>query len=53
MREPFFRGGHLVSRGYLAGDPGYMNVINEVERVGRLFDPTFTFERAATSISCC
>lgn len=51
MREQFERDGYTVLRGRLAGDPTYRAVSREVERIGRLFDPAFAFERAAVSIA--
>jgi hypothetical protein len=51
VREQFDRDGFLVLRGHLTDDPTYSSIAREVERVGRLFDPAFTFERAAASIA--
>lgn len=51
MREQFERDGYAVLRGRLSGDPTYLAVSREVERIGRLFDPAFAFERAAASIA--
>jgi hypothetical protein len=50
MREQFDRDGFLVLRGVIATDPTYLTIRQEVERIGRLFDPNFEFERAAASI---
>lgn len=51
MRKQFDRDGYLILRGRLIGDPTYTAVPHEVERIGRLFDPNFSFKQAAHSIS--
>ena len=51
MRDQFCRDGYLVLRGLLSEDAIYTSVKQEVERIGRLFDPAFAFGRAASSIA--
>jgi hypothetical protein len=50
MREQFERDGFLILPGLFADDPAYKMVVHEIERIGRLFDPMFTFANASASI---